>query len=139
MTKIDFDALNRELEESAAGRQEAAPQPLSFDYFFSTTVFSQKLGRLLREARDFTNISYYFDLHAGGIKRFVKRVIRKCSHFLFFENFERQRNYNTTVLEAEKLLYRSVIGLQQQHERDMEIIRSLEARLNRLEAQHEQH
>ena len=139
MTEIDFDSLNRNLEESATGQQEIAPQPLSFDYFFSTKFFSEKLYRLLRETRNFTNINYYFDLKARGIKLFVKQFIRKCNHFLFFENFETQRKYNASVLETENLLFRSIIGLQKQHERDMEIIRSLEARLNKLEAQHEQH
>ena len=138
MTEIDFESLNRDLEESAARQQELTPQPLSFDYFFSTRIFSEKLSRLLKEARDCTKINYYFKLDSKGIKLFVKRLIRKCNRFLFFENFETQRKYNTNILEAENLLFRSIIGLQKQHERDMEIIRSLEARLNKLEAQHEE-
>ena len=36
MTEIDFDTLNRKLEENVAERGTWISMPFSFDYFFST-------------------------------------------------------------------------------------------------------
>ncbi len=134
MTEIDFDKLNRDLEERAAKRGTWISMPFSFDYFFSTNFFFSQIRKKLRTAEAYTDIDYYFDLDSSGIKLFIKRIIRKMNKFLFLRNFETQRKYNALTLETETLLYRSLIGMQKQHEHDRAVIQSLEARLDKLEA-----
>lgn len=138
MTKIDFDSLNRELEESAARRTPQVSIPFSFNYFFTTLFFPKQLVTLLKDAGNYTDIDYYFELEAKGIKLLVKRIIRKLGHFLFFKTFETQRMYNTSLLWAENLLYKSLKEMQEQSKHDKEVIRSLEARLSKLEAKNGQ-
>ena len=115
MTEIDFDKLNRELEESAAERETWISMPFSFDYFFSTKFFFRQICKKLRKTEEYTDIDYYFDLESSGTKLFIKRIIRKINKFLFLKNFETQRKYNALVLETETLLYRSLVGMQKQH------------------------
>ncbi len=137
MVAIDFVQLNRELEENAEMRTHSCIQPFTFDYFFFNVFFSKRLKKILNDARNYTDVDYYFDLESNGIKLFVKRLIRKFLRFLFIKNFETQRSYNSILLKAENLLYRSLAEMQEQHIRDMETIRLLEARLDKLEAEHE--
>jgi hypothetical protein len=134
MVQLDFDALNRELEAAADRRERRSDPPLDFDYFFSTEQLPNLIEQSLAGAEAGKSISYYFDLECGGLKLLIKRLIRKATHFLFFRTIESQRNFNTSMLTASRLMYSTLMGMKEQHERDTRRIRSLEERIRTLEA-----
>ncbi len=138
MVELDFDALNKELQESADSRKKETVLPLCFDYFSSTEYIAEKIEGSLDRADAEKSIYYYFDLECTGLKFFVKNLIRKANHFLLFRTVESQRNFNQSILRANRLMFRSLQGMKKQHERDMATIQSLESRIRKLEERAEQ-
>lgn len=132
MTKIDFDALNGELETSAERRGKKNALPLSFDAFF-LSIYGKIVQDYLDAANEFKDINYYFDLESKGLKCFMRRLVRRMNKFLFFKNFENQREFNSLILKSNQMLCRHIMRMEEQHDSDVQTIQSLEERIRKLE------
>ncbi len=132
MTDIDFDSINRELEESAAKRNTEASDSMPFDVVFQK-MQKKIIQDYIDKATENKKIDYYFDLDSKGLKLFMRRLIRRINKFLFFKNFQRQADFNSYILQLDQMLYKYSKTLEEKHENDMQKIRSLEERIRVLE------
>ena len=132
MTDLDFNKLNRELNESADARNIREAQPMSFDEFFPS-IYGKILQRYMEKADEVKDLDYYFDLDCKGPTLFIRRLIRRMNKFLFFENFANQKKYNSIMQDSNMLLYSHIRRLEKLLNRNMQVIQSLEARIRKLE------
>lgn len=132
MTDIDFDSINRELEESATKRDLKDFVPIPFDNFFQS-MQEQIFLDCMEKAYEDKNIDYYFDLGCKGPKKFLRRLIRRMNKFLFFRNFEMQSNFNSSVLQMNQILHKGLQTMKEEHEKDLKTIQILEERVHKLE------
>ena len=134
MTDIDFDALNRELEESAARRKITEEQPLPFEEFFPS-IYVKIVQSRMEKAAQVKDIDYYFDLDSKGLTLFIRRLIRRANKFLFHKNFDNQRKFNSLVLDSNQLLFNHIIKMEKLLEQNRQTIQSLQAKIKKLEEQ----
>ena len=133
MVEIDYDRLNRELEEAASQRDAGAAHPTSFDAFFPS-VYGRIFQRTMDKAYEVKDVDYYFDLDCTGMTLFKRRLIRKVLKFLFHKNFEKQKEFNTLMQETIQMLHAHIKRQEELLDRNMQVIRSLEERIRMLEA-----
>ena len=128
MTEFDFAKINRELAARAAARNARLRPVKSFDRFFITDYLTEKrkelsesmtelaktTGRYLNQAASFKDVDYYFDLDDKGPKLLVKKLIRKANKFLFLRNIDKQRHFNSSLIESNMVLSERIDTLQKQ-------------------------
>ncbi|MCR5622411.1 MAG: hypothetical protein K6G18_11245 [Treponema sp.] len=132
MTEIDFDTLNRELEEGAAQRNTDGTPPLSFDLVFQK-MQKEAIQDYMDRANEAKKIDYYFDLDCTGPTLFMRRLIRRINKFLFFKNFQRQADYNSYLLQINRMLFKHILTTEEEHEKDRRTIQALEEKVRILE------
>lgn len=128
MTEFDFAKINRELAARAAARNARLRPVKSFDRFFVTDYLTEKrkelsdsmtelaktTGRYLNQAESFKDIDYYFDLDGKGPALFLKKLIRKVNKFLLLRNIDKQRHFNSSLIESNMVLSERIDTLQKQ-------------------------
>ena len=102
----EINVMELMLQISTQAEEKKRKEKLDFDDKWDITNETQTPSshELLEELKEYMTLQYYRDLPGKGIKRQIKRVIRRMCGFFMLPIIEEQNRFNQKVYEVLKEL-----------------------------------